>query len=106
MKYLVTGAAGFIGSHVSQRLLKDGHQVTGIDNLNDYYDVNLKQARLDFLQSPCSVSIKSILLIELGWNNFSFLKNLIVLSILLPKLAFATHLKTRMRMLIRTFLAF
>ncbi|MGY0284141.1 NAD-dependent epimerase [Klebsiella michiganensis] len=52
MKYLVTGAAGFIGSHVSQRLLKDGHQVTGIDNLNDYYDVNLKQARLDFLQSP------------------------------------------------------
>ncbi|MDS7876049.1 NAD-dependent epimerase [Klebsiella pasteurii] len=52
MKYLVTGAAGFIGSHVSQRLIKDGHQVTGIDNLNDYYDVNLKQARLDFLQSP------------------------------------------------------
>ena len=52
MKYLVTGAAGFIGSHVSQRLLKDGHQVTGIDNLNDYYDVNLKQARLDLLQSP------------------------------------------------------
>ncbi|MBX4738542.1 MULTISPECIES: NAD-dependent epimerase [Klebsiella] len=52
MKYLVTGAAGFIGSHVSQRLLKDGHQVTGIDNLNDYYDVNLKQARLDLLLSP------------------------------------------------------
>ncbi|MDM6944074.1 SDR family NAD(P)-dependent oxidoreductase, partial [Klebsiella michiganensis] len=52
MKYLVTGAAGFIGSHVSQRLLKDGHQVIGIDNLNDYYDVNLKEARLDFLQSP------------------------------------------------------
>ncbi|MBZ7156020.1 NAD-dependent epimerase, partial [Klebsiella oxytoca] len=49
---LVTGAAGFIGFHVSQRLLKDGHQVTGIDNLNDYYDVNLKQARLDLLQSP------------------------------------------------------
>ncbi|HFT6599376.1 TPA: NAD-dependent epimerase [Klebsiella oxytoca] len=52
MKYLVTGAAGFIGFHVSQSLLKDGHQVTGIDNLNDYYDVNLKQARLDLLQSP------------------------------------------------------
>ncbi|HEM8819860.1 TPA: NAD-dependent epimerase [Raoultella planticola] len=52
MKYLVTGAAGFIGFHISQRLLKDGHQVTGIDNLNDYYDVNLKQARLDLLQSP------------------------------------------------------
>lgn len=52
MKYLVTGAAGFIGFHVSQRLLAAGHQVVGLDNLNDYYDVNLKQARLDLLQSP------------------------------------------------------
>ncbi|QKJ87317.1 UDP-glucuronate 4-epimerase [Paramixta manurensis] len=52
MNYLVTGAAGFIGSHVSQRLLSAGHQVVGIDNLNDYYDVNLKHARLDLIQSP------------------------------------------------------
>ncbi|MGU3415442.1 NAD-dependent epimerase [Enterobacteriaceae bacterium C34A] len=52
MKYLVTGAAGFIGFHVSERLLKAGHQVVGIDNLNDYYDVSLKQARLDLLQKP------------------------------------------------------
>ncbi|WHP29867.1 NAD-dependent epimerase [Trabulsiella odontotermitis] len=52
MKYLVTGAAGFIGFHVSERLLKAGHQVVGIDNLNDYYDVSLKQARLDRLVSP------------------------------------------------------
>ena len=51
MKYLVTGAAGFIGFHVSRRLLAAGHQVVGIDNLNDYYDVSLKQARLDLLQS-------------------------------------------------------
>ncbi|BBR20329.1 TPA: NAD-dependent epimerase [Kluyvera ascorbata] len=51
MKYLVTGAAGFIGFHVSRRLLATGHQVVGIDNLNDYYDVSLKQARLDLLQS-------------------------------------------------------
>lgn len=49
MKFLVTGAAGFIGFHVSERLLNAGHQVIGIDNLNDYYDVNLKQARLDLL---------------------------------------------------------
>ncbi|MEX9251092.1 NAD-dependent epimerase [Pseudenterobacter timonensis] len=49
MKFLVTGAAGFIGSHVSKRLLDAGHQVVGIDNLNDYYDVSLKQARLDRL---------------------------------------------------------
>lgn len=47
MNFLVTGAAGFIGFHVSQRLLAAGHQVVGIDNLNGYYDVSLKQARLD-----------------------------------------------------------
>ncbi|QCK76334.1 NAD-dependent epimerase [Raoultella ornithinolytica] len=52
MKFLVTGAAGFIGFHASQRLLEAGHEVVGIDNMNDYYDVNLKQSRLDLLQSP------------------------------------------------------
>lgn len=52
MNYLVTGAAGFIGYHVSKRLLEAGHQVVGIDNLNDYYDVNLKQARLALLVHP------------------------------------------------------
>ncbi|MCU6421119.1 NAD-dependent epimerase [Klebsiella aerogenes] len=52
MKFLVTGAAGFIGFHVSQRLLAAGHTVVGIDNMNDYYDVNLKQARLDLLDFP------------------------------------------------------
>ncbi|BDM65188.1 NAD-dependent epimerase [Shewanella sp. NFH-SH190041] len=51
MKYLVTGAAGFIGAKVSERLCILGHKVIGIDNLNDYYDVNLKQARLDTLSS-------------------------------------------------------
>lgn len=50
MKFLVTGAAGFIGFYVSKRFLAAGHQVVGIDNLNDYYDVNLKQARLDLLK--------------------------------------------------------
>ncbi|WP_230432635.1 NAD-dependent epimerase [Plesiomonas shigelloides] len=49
MKFLVTGAAGFIGASLSERLLALGHQVVGIDNLNDYYDVSLKQARLDRL---------------------------------------------------------
>ena len=46
MKILVTGAAGFIGMHVAERLLAAGHQVTGLDNLNDYYDPALKRARL------------------------------------------------------------
>jgi UDP-glucuronate 4-epimerase len=46
MKILVTGAAGFIGSHLSHRLLDRGDQVVGLDNLNEYYDVSLKEARL------------------------------------------------------------
>jgi len=46
MKILVTGAAGFIGYHLCEQLLKLGHDVVGLDNINDYYDVNLKYARL------------------------------------------------------------
>jgi len=50
MKILVTGAAGFIGSFTTQRFLDRGDEVVGLDNLNDYYDVSLKQARLERLQ--------------------------------------------------------
>jgi UDP-glucuronate 4-epimerase len=46
MKVLVTGSAGFIGMHVAQRLLARGDEVVGLDNMSDYYDVNLKRARL------------------------------------------------------------
>jgi UDP-glucuronate 4-epimerase len=46
MTYLITGAAGFIGFHLSKRLLAQGKSVVGVDNLSDYYDVNLKKARL------------------------------------------------------------
>lgn len=49
-KVLVTGCAGFIGFHLSRRLLSDGCAVVGLDNLNDYYEVSLKQARLDILK--------------------------------------------------------
>ncbi len=54
---LVTGAAGFIGFHVTQHLLARGEQVVGVDNLNPYYDVKLKQARLAQIE---------------GRNGFSF----------------------------------
>jgi UDP-glucuronate 4-epimerase len=51
MTILVTGAAGFIGMHVADRLMAQGHAVVGIDNLNDYYPVSLKRARLDGLSA-------------------------------------------------------
>ena len=57
MTYLVTGIAGFIGAAVAHRLLERGEKVVGIDNLNDYYDVGLKQDRLSLLKS-------------LGWDAF------------------------------------
>src|SRR6266566_8422218 len=49
MSILVTGAAGFIGFHVAKALLERGDEVVGIDNLNNYYDVRLKKARLNTL---------------------------------------------------------
>ena len=50
MKVLITGVAGFIGFNLANRLLKEGHIIWGIDNLNDYYDVNLKKRRLSIIE--------------------------------------------------------
>ena len=50
MKIFVTGTAGFIGMHVAESLLADGHEVVGLDNFNDYYDVSLKEARFQRLE--------------------------------------------------------
>ena len=60
MRVLVTGAAGFIGFHVAQALLARGDEVLGIDNLNDYYDVGLKQARLHQLTSHANFTFHKI----------------------------------------------
>lgn len=59
MKILITGSAGFIGFHLSKKLLDDSYQIIGIDNLNDYYDPSLKQSRLEILGN---------------YNNFNFHK--------------------------------
>ncbi len=58
MKILVTGAAGFIGFHLASRLLRDGYEVYGVDNLSDYYDVHLKKARLEQLRSQRKFSFQ------------------------------------------------
>ena len=60
MKILITGAAGFIGFHLCKSLLEDGYEVMGIDNINDYYDINLKLSRLDQLNSYKNFSIEKI----------------------------------------------
>ena len=66
MKILVTGAAGFIGSHVAERLLLRGDSVVGLDNLNDYYDVNLKLARLGRLRQHAHFAFAKLDLADRG----------------------------------------
>ncbi len=64
LKYLITGAAGFIGYHVAIKLCQAGHSVVGIDNLNDYYDVNLKLSRLGLVREFSSFSFREMDLTE------------------------------------------
>jgi UDP-glucuronate 4-epimerase len=59
-KILVTGAAGFIGYHIANRFCKEGHKVIGIDNINDYYDKNLKLKRIDLLKEYKTFTFRKI----------------------------------------------
>jgi len=77
MKVMVTGAAGFIGYHVSKRLLVQGDEILGVDNLNDYYDVSLKEARLAQIQGHRGFSFHKIDLSDQGAIAQLFDDNLI-----------------------------
>jgi UDP-glucuronate 4-epimerase len=69
---LVTGAAGFIGYNLIEKLLKDGYKVVGIDNLNDYYDVKLKKKRIENLEK--SKFKKNFTFIKLDFTDFKILQ--------------------------------
>ena len=80
LKILVTGAAGFIGFHITKRLCDEGHYVVGVDNLNDYYDVQLKKDRLAqldiFIESGLfnfqKIDIANLLDLEIIFNETKF----------------------------------
>ena len=74
-KILITGAAGFIGFHVSLKLLKSGKNVVGIDNLNNYYDPKLKISRLNILKKYKNFIFKKVDLVDRKNLNKIFQKN-------------------------------
>mgnify|MGYP001365646376 FL=1 len=83
MKYLITGAAGFIGFHLSKRLLGQGNSIIGVDNLNEYYDVNLKNSRLNELKEDPEFTFHKLDLVDrkgieklFSENNFDYVVNL------------------------------
>ena len=73
---LVTGAAGFIGAALSNKLLSSGQNVIGIDNLNNYYDINLKKSRLENIQNNISSDSGEWIFRQISLNDFDSLIDL------------------------------
>ena len=71
-KILVTGSSGFIGMHLCRTLLNDGYVVMGIDNMNDYYDVSLKEARLNLLSDYDNFTFNKIMFYLVRYRIYSF----------------------------------
>ena len=74
MKIIVTGAAGFIGFHVVKKLIKLGYEVIGLDNINNYYDTNLKKRRLEYLKKLN----KKFVFKKIDLRNFDQLKKIFI----------------------------
>src|SRR6056300_1334356 len=74
MKILVTGTAGFIGFHLAKKLLERGEEVVGLDNINDYYDVNLKYGRLKELGIIRHAVESERILTSNRYEKFRFIK--------------------------------
>jgi len=74
MKILITGTAGFIGFHLAKRLIADGHEIIGLDNINDYYDVRLKYARLKETGIDQPAIVEGQLLQSNVFTNYRFIK--------------------------------
>lgn len=74
MKILVTGTAGFIGYHLAKKLLERGDEVVGLDNINDYYDINLKYARLSELGINKDLILESKLVVSNKFPKHKFIK--------------------------------
>ena len=76
MRFLITGAAGFIGFHTCSQLLKQGHEILGVDNLNDYYDVSLKKSRNQILKKLSIERQNNYYFYKVDISDLKFVENI------------------------------